>query len=359
MSFNPWEDDNGKKYQNKSYKNEKRKPHEEFINMFQGGGGADFNIDKKIVLFILSLIFVIWIFSGFYIVNADETGIETVLGKYMAETSSGLQYNLPAPIAKTYKIKTTAVNKEVLGMKDMFSKKNNMDYANEEFLILTGDENMLDVSFEVQWRISNPKNYIFNVYEASRGDSVRKASESAMREVIGQSNISLALEGAGRISLSDNTKLLLQEILDSYNIGIEILAVQLKKVDPPEKVIDAFRDVQSARSDKERLINQAYSYKNSIIPQSRGEASVITQEAEAYKQEVINRAKGEASRFANLLEQHKKHKDITEKRMYLDAMESVLSSVEKVVIDKNIKGTVPLLPLSGNLSVSNKSFGNK
>ena len=344
---NPWDDDGENSKKNSGNTNSQFEIPDIFA-IFNKGGGNGRNYLGIGLLLVALVIGVFWMLSGFYVVNPNEKGVETVFGRYVGESDPGLRYNYPRPIGQSIKIQVTNVNKEVIGYREVqgfgYGSRNASLGAdvNAEVLMLTGDENMVDINFEVQWRINNPYNYLFHVRDVGQGMTVRSAAESAMREIVGQNSINFALDGNGRAQIASMVQNLLQKILDTYDMGISVLSVQLKKVDPPEKVVASFRDVQSARADKEREINQAFAYKNDILPKARGEAVRVMQDAEAYKQEVINAARGEVDRFVSVFKQYQINPEVTRKRMYLETMEDVLKSSEKVVLDKKIDGS--LLP---------------
>jgi membrane protease subunit HflK len=212
----------------------------------------------------------------------------------------------------------------------------------EESLMLTGDENILDINFVVQWKVSNLKDFAFNV--ANPEETVKSAAESSMREVIANSKLAVALTD-GRSKIQQEAKDLLQNMLNSYNAGIEITALQMQKVDPPSEVTDAFRDVQTAKTDKERLINEAYAFKNDLLPRARGDAAQLIQEGTAYKKEVTERALGDVSRFNAIYAEFRKAGDVTKKRIYFETMESILKNMDKMIIDNKNSGVVPYLPL--------------
>lgn len=211
-------------------------------------------------------------------------------------------------------------------------------------MMLTGDQNIIDTDFIVQWRISDAGKYLFNIRDPET--TVKAAAESAMREVIGQTTLESAMTD-GRIQVQARARDLLQSILDEYEAGISILDVKLLKADPPEEVIDAFNDVQRARQDKERLQNEAQAYRNDIVPRAKGEAERLIQEAQAYKQKVIADAEGEAQRFTSVLESYNTAQDVTTKRLYLEALQEVLANSDKVLVDSGAggSGVVPYLPL--------------
>ncbi len=255
---------------------------------------------------------------------------------------SGLRYHFPYPIGKVFKVNVKEVNREEIGVSGSYGR----DTDRGEGVMLTGDENIVNVNFEIQWRVRDAKDYLFKVRDHQPGLSVKNAAESAMREIIGKNTISFALEGQGRAEISRDTRILLQQILDGYQMGIEILSVQMKKIDPPEKVISSFRDVQSARADKERTINEAYSYSNDIIPRAKGEAIKIKLDAQAYENEIINEAKGNANRFLSLYEEYRQNPSLVKNRIYLETMENIFSKVDKVVVTDDLKGMFSYLPLT-------------
>jgi membrane protease subunit HflK len=211
----------------------------------------------------------------------------------------------------------------------------------EESLMLTGDENIVDINFSVFWRIKSAENYLFNV---ERPDlAVKQVAESAMREAVGQSKIEF-LQTTGRNDIQKQVRGYMQTALDTYGAGVEITEVKLQKVDPPSQVIDAFRDVQAARADQERLRNEAQSYANTVVPKARGEAAKITQAAEAYREQTVAEAQGEAQRFISIYDQYRNAKEVTRKRMYLETMQDVLGNTNKVVTTDQ-SGVLPYLPM--------------
>ena len=295
-----------------------------------GGSGRGGRIG---ILLVIVVLLAIWVLSGFYRVQTDEQGVVLRFGERVGTTTPGLNYHLPYPIESVETPKVTRVNRVEVGFRSA-----------EEALMLTGDENIVDINFVVFWIIKEAGDYLFNVREPER--SVKAAAESVMREIVGQTPIAAAL-AEGRGSIEDKVKAGVQAILDDYGTGIEITVVQLLKVDPPNQVVDAFRDVQRARADQERLRNEAESYANDIIPRARGEAERLVQEAEAYKQEVVARSEGDAQRFTQVYTAFSAAKDVTTKRIYLETMEEILSNADKYVIDQSggASGVVPYLPL--------------
>ena len=310
----------------------------EKLRQFTGGGGES----GKGAALIAGIVFVLWLASGVYFVKADEQGVVTRFGSFTRTTTPGLNYHMPYPIEAVYLPRVTAVNHEEIGFRSGATRRGgSADSAAEESLMLTGDENILDIDFEVQWKISSAPDFLFNVRNPE--ETVKAVGESAMREVIGKSRIANVLD-EGKLQVAQDTRRLMQETLNNYKAGIEILAVNLLKADPPAEVLDAQRDVQTALADAETARNQAEAYRNDIVPKARGEAQKMVLDAEAYKQEVIARARGEASRFSAVYNEFKVAKDVTKKRMYLETMEDILQGMNKLIIDSK-QGVVPYLPL--------------
>jgi modulator of FtsH protease HflK len=298
---------------------------------------------RGIALIALALI-ALWGFSGFFRVEPDELGVVLRFGKYVREVQPGLNYHLPYPIETALTPPALRVNKIDIGMR--LSGGGERDVPDES-LMLTGDENIVDVDFSVLWKIDPTRvgDYLFNIQNPE--GTVKAVAESAMREVIGQSNIQPILTGA-RQKIETAVQALLQKILDSYGAGIQIQQVQLQKVDPPAQVIDAFRDVQAALSDRDRLQNEAETYANRVVPEAKGRAARIIQDAEAYRAQTVADAKGRSSRFLQIYDQYKKAPDVTRERLYLETMERVLGGADKTIIDTGAPGpgVVPYLPLT-------------
>ena len=313
------------------------------INRFIPGRGAGGN--KPIFLGLIILV-IIWIASGLYRVLPDEQGVVLRFGKFVNTTQPGLNYHIPFPVERALTPKVTKVNRMDVGFRagsdSGFSSAGVADVP-EESLMLTGDENIVNIDFSVFWVIKDAGNFLFKIQDPQ--GTVKAAAETAMREVIARSDIqSILTEGRSRIEIE--TQEIIQDILDEYNSGIEITQVQTQKADPPDQVIDAFRDVQAARADMERSKNEAEAYANDVIPRARGEAAKILQAAEAYKKQVVARAEGEASRFIAIYTEYALAKEVTQERMYLETMEKVLANIDKIIIEKNAgSGVVPYLPL--------------
>ena len=260
-------------------------------------------------------------------------------------TQPGLHYHLPLPFERVLTPKVTKVNRVDVGFRPASDSGRTSGVGNvpEESLMLTGDENIVDINYSVFWVIKDAQKFLFNIQ--SPVETVKATSETAMREVIAKNEIQTILT-EGRSNIEVEVQEITQMILDEYESGIQITQVQTQQADPPEQVIDAFRDVQAARADRERSKNEAEAYANDVIPRARGEAEKVLQQAEAYKKEVVAKAEGEASRFLAIYNEYKGAKQVTQERMYLETMEKVLADIDKVIIDKNSgSGVVPYLPL--------------
>jgi membrane protease subunit HflK len=311
------------------------------FNKFSGGksGGS-----KPIIIGLL-IILGLWVASGLYRVLPDEQGVVLRFGKFVNMTQPGLHYHLPTPFERVLTPKVTKVNRVDVGFRPASDTGRSTGVGNvpEESLMLTGDENIVDINYSVFWVIKDAGKFLFNIQ--SPVETVKATSETAMREVIAKNNIQTILT-EGRASIEVEVQEITQKILDEYGSGIQITQVQTQQADPPAQVIDAFRDVQAARADRERSKNEAEGYANDVIPRARGEAEQVLQQAEAYKKQVVAKAEGEASRFLAIYNEYKDAKQVTQERMYLETMEKVLADIDKVIIDKNASsGVVPYLPL--------------
>jgi membrane protease subunit HflK len=289
----------------------------------------------------------LWGFSGFFRVEPDELGVVLRFGKVVREVQPGLNYHLPYPVETVLTPRALRVNKIDIGMRQVEDGRRSATRdVPEESLMLTGDENIVDVDFSVLWKVkpTGVGEYLFNIQNPE--GTVKAVAESAMREVVGRSEIQPILTGA-RQTIETAVQDLMQKTLDHYGAGIFVQQVQLQKVDPPAQVIDAFRDVQAARADLERAQNEAQTYANRVVPEARGNVARITQAAEAYKSQTVAEATGQTSRFLKIYEQYKKAPDVTRERMYLETMERVLGGANKIIMDSNpgAQGVVPYLPL--------------
>ncbi|MDC6465567.1 FtsH protease activity modulator HflK [Pelagibacteraceae bacterium] len=314
---------------------------QKLINKFLPGGKSG---GSKPIIFGLILLVVLWAFSGLYRVLPDEQGVVLRFGKFVSTTQPGLNYHIPYPIETVLTPKVTKVNRLDIGFRSVSDsgRTSGIGDVPEESLMLTGDENIANIDFSVFWVIKDAGKFLFEIQ--SPVETVKAAAETAMREVIAKSRLQSILT-EGRSSIEIETQEIIQSILDEYESGIQVTQVQTQKADPPDQVIDAFRDVQAARADMERSKNEAEGYANDVIPRARGDAAKILQEAEAYKQQVVAAAEGEASRFIAIYNEYAKAKKVTQERMYLETMEKVLADINKVIIDKKAGGVVPYLPL--------------
>jgi len=290
----------------------------------------------------------LWGFSGFFKVEPDELGVVLRFGKQVREVQPGLNYHLPYPIETVLTPKALRVNKIDIGMRvvDDVRRGSTVRDVPEESLMLTGDENIVDVDFSVLWKVkpTGVGEYLFNIQNPE--GTVKAVAESAMRDVIGRSEIQPILTGA-RQTIETAVQDLMQKTLDNYGAGIVIQQVQLQKVDPPTQVIDSFRDVQAARADLERAVNESQTYANRVLPEARGRVAQITQAAEAYKSQTVAEATGQTARFLKIYEQYKKAPDVTRERMYLETMERVLGGADKIILDSGSgSGVLPYLPLN-------------
>tara|TARA_B100001027_G_scaffold64990_1_gene44098 strand:- start:6684 stop:7814 length:1131 start_codon:yes stop_codon:yes gene_type:complete len=323
------------------------------------GGGDDYlknlqdrfkkffpNKNPASVSLIITVLLAIWSLSGFYRVGTDEQGVVTRFGEYVRTTEPGLHYHLPFPIESISKPKVTRVNRIEVGFRTsqtQFTQNSQLRQIPEEALMLTGDENIVDLNFTIFWIINDAKDFLFNVRNPAI--TIKSIGESVMREKIGQTPIDPIL-AEGKSIVEEEVKIKVQAVLDYYESGVLVTQVQLQKADPPELVIESYRDVQRAKTDEQRLRNEAESYRNDIIPRARGEAEKNIQEAEAYKQEVVAKAEGEAQRFLSVYNSYKTSKDVTRERIYLETLEKTLGRIDKVIVDNNAgSGVVPYLPL--------------
>jgi len=307
------------------------------------------NLGGRGVAIIALIAVALWGLSGFFRVEPDEVGVVLRFGKFVREVQPGLNYHLPYPIETALTPQALRVNKVNIGFResDDMRRGTTLRDVPEESLMLTGDENIVDVDFSVLWRVKANAvgDFLFSVQDPP--GAVKAVAESAMRQVIGRSNIQAILTGA-RQTIETGVQELMQQTLDGYGAGVTVQQVQLQKVDPPTQVIDAFRDVQAARSDLERAQNEAQTYANKVVPEARGRAAKIIQDAEAYRAQTVAEARGQASRFTQVYDQYKKAPDVTRQRIYLETMERVFGGTDKTIIDtgpQGAQGVVPYLPL--------------
>jgi modulator of FtsH protease HflK len=291
------------------------------------------------------IVVAVWLASGIYVVNPDEQGVVLRFGAFVGRTTPGIKYHLPWPIESVETPTVTRENQLNVGYR--FGNGDNRREIPEESLMLTGDENIVDINFTIFWVIKDASNFLFNVQNLGTGQdgTIRAVAESAMREVVGKNQIEPILT-ADREPIQEEVRELMQRVLDSYSAGVTITRVQMQKADPPAQVLQAYRDVQAARTDQDRMRNEAEAYANKVVPEARGAAARILQQAEGYKQQVTAEAQGEAARFVSVYDQYKKAPDVTRRRIYLETMQSILSGMNKVIMDSKAgSGVVPYLPL--------------
>jgi len=309
-----------------------------------GGGGGN----SRTIALLVGAALILWLATGIYRVQPEEQGVALIFGKWVDTTLPGLHYNLPAPIGHVLTPKVTRVNQVEVGFRSGTGDTGRQAFSREvdqESQMLTGDENIIDIQFAVQWVIKDAGLFLFNVRNPE--STVKDVAEAAMREVIGESNFEVAYT-QGRTSMASETQKLIQRILDNYGAGIQILQVNVQNVSPPKEAIGAFLDVQAAGQDKERAINEAQGYLNEITQRAQGQAEQVVKAAEAYKAERINAANGDAQRFLAVYQQFVLNKEVTTRRIYLDTMEKILASMDKVLIGKELgsSGVLPYLPLN-------------
>ena len=310
-------------------------------------GDSEISVPEKLltlgILPIFAIGLILWLFTGVYTVGPDEVGVVQRFGKYDRTVQSGLNYHMPFPIETVKTPKVTEVKRIEVGFRTV--GKNQYRTVERESLMLTGDENIVDAELIVQYKIKEPINYLFNFIGPEL--TLREASEASLRTVIGRHNIDEALT-SGKLMIQEETKELLQIILDKYGTGVQVVAVQLQDVSPPKQVIDAFKDVASAKEDKNRMINEAEGYRNDVIPKARGEAQAMIREAEGFRESRIKRAEGDVAKFKAILKEYSKAKDVTRERLYLEAMEEILPDLEKYIVPNGEDGNLlNLLNLGG------------
>jgi len=333
---------------------------------FKGGGGPSgggklpfdipqLNLPKfkpSMFLGIIVFLLLVWIVPGtFYFVEPDEEGVVTTFGKFDHTSGPGLNFKFPSPIQHAFTPKVRQIRRTEIGFRANASGQ--VQRVPAESLMLTGDQNIVDINLVVQYRISDSVAYLFNVRRPHK--LVRDAAETVIRGIIGSGNIDEALT-TGKANIQVTSREQIQKLLDNFQAGIQVVTVQLQGVNPPEQVAGAFKDVVSAREDKERMINEAQGYRNAVIPEARGQAAQILRVAEAYREQKIKRAEGDAKRFLSQYEEYKKAPDITRKRIYLETMEEIMPSINKFIMGDKNQGVLPILPLSKNpiLPGSNK-----
>jgi membrane protease subunit HflK len=299
----------------------------------------DFNLKA---LPLLGLILGGWLLTGVFMVNPDEVGVIRTFGKYTRIVEPGLNYHFPYPIQTVDSPAVTEIKRIEIGFRTL--RNGQYRSIDKESMMLTGDENIVDAEMIVQYKIKDPVAYLFDIVEPEL--TVREAAEASLRTVVGRNKIDETLT-TGKSLIQEDTKIQLQAVLDKYNSGIHIVAVQLQDVSPPKPVIAAFKDVASAKEDKNRMINEAEGYRNNVIPKARGDAEAMILDAQGFREARIKRSEGDAAKFNTVLKEYRKAKTITQKRLYLETMEKVLPDIEKIIVpDKESGNMLNLLNLN-------------
>ncbi len=328
---------------------------------FVPGGPGGRRSNPRLIALIAIVGAVVWLSSGFYRVEPDQQGVVLRFGAFQRTTLPGLNYHLPWPIEQALTPAVTRINRTEVGFRiaadsagvnrigasqdlgrDVSGRSGPAREVLEEALMLTGDENIIDINFSVFWRIRDASTFLFNTRNPE--NTVKSVAESMMREVIGRTPIQPALTEA-RARIEQEVTAGAQGVLDQYGVGVEITQVQLQKVDPPSAVIESFRDVQRANTDADRARNEAESYRNDIVPRARGDAARITAEADGARQANIAEAGGQAQRFLSVYNAYSAAKDVTVKRLYIETMQDILTKTPSIVVDDKLQGIVPYLPL--------------
>src|SRR5262245_9075568 len=305
------------------------------------------NLGGKGVFLLLLAGLAVWGLSGFYRVDTNEYGVVLRFGAFNRTADPGLNYHLPYPIETALTPQVTVVRQIHIGIRQVedLRRGTTTRAMPEESLMLTGDENIVDIDFTVFWQVRKEKvsDFLFNIQQVET--SVKAVAESAMREVVGRTSIQPILTGA-RAGIELEVQELTQKILDYYGAGVVVTQVQMAKADPPQSVIESQRDVQVARADAEKAQNEAQRYANSIVPEARGKAAKIQQDSEAYREQTVAEAKGQAARFLKVYEEYKKAPEVTRQRLYYETMEKLFTGTDKIILDPGAStGAVPYLPL--------------
>jgi len=329
-----------------------KKFQDRFGKIFGGKGGGDGEGDGQgsssggaggigISVILVGALF-LWALTGIYIVDEGTRGVELRFGQYNETTQPGPHWRIPSPIDSVEIVDVSQIRNVEIGYRSGAGAESSKRSVLNEALMLTQDENIVDVNFAVQYRIKNAQDYLFNL--RSPDETLREATESAVREIVGKSKMDFVLT-EGRSDMVQSAEILIQEILDRYGSGLQVTSVNMQDAQPPEQVQAAFSDAVKAREDEQRLKNEAEAYANDILPKARGAGARMNEEATAYKSKVVAEAEGQASRFLQVLAEYKKAPEVTRERLYLDAMEAVLNSSSKVMLDVEGSGNLLYLPL--------------
>lgn len=324
-----------------------RRGQDRLKNIMPGGAGG---MSGKSIALLAMVAVAIWLASGIYTVRQNEVGLNLVFGRFVGKTGPGLNYNLPYPVGSVIKPQVTQINRMEIGSPTpAVNQRGQIQRVSaEDSLMLTGDGNIVDIAFQVQWQIDpgRPENFVFNIQNPET--TIRAVAESTMREAIGRRAIQAILT-TDRVPIETEVRGLMQETLNGYQAGVLISGLQLLKADPPAQVIEAFRDVQAAQQDQNRMRNEAETYASRVVPEARGAAARVLQEAEAYRARTVAEAQGQASRFKQVYEEYARAPAVTRERLYLETMERVFGGMDKIILDQNASGAagsvVPYLPL--------------
>jgi len=322
----------------------------------RGGGGGGGSGGLGALWLILAVVVVIWLLSGFYVVNEGKRGVKLRFGKYVSTAMPGIHWRIPYPIEEIRVVDIASRRIVRIGYEPLGAGRTRP--VSHEALMLTRDENIVNVQLAVQWQVSDPSRYLFTLLEPEQ--TLKEITESALREAVGKRDLDFVLT-EGRAEVVESTRSLIQETLDHYDAGVRVVEVVIQDVQPPEEVQGAFADAIRAREDEQRLINEARTYSNEILPQAAGRAARIREEAEGYRARVMAEAQGEAARFLSLLEEYRKAPDVMRERLYLETMEQVLGSSSKALIDieGGSGGPVMYLPLDQLLERERKNDGQR
>ncbi len=309
----------------------------------EGGGSAGSGgPSSTVIAALIGLALVVWAASGIYIVEPEERGVVTRFGGYTETTTPGPHWHIPYPVERVEVVNVDQIRDEEVGYRSTPGRSDDTNSVPQESLMLTQDENIVDIKFAIQYRVKDARDYIFNVRDPN--STLRGATESAIREAIGKSKMDFVLT-QGQSDIAERTETLIQSILDAYGTGIQITSVNLQSAQPPEEVKGAFEDAIKAREDNERLKNDAHAYSNDIIPKARGNAARQLEEANGYKARVVAQAEGESKRFTDLLVEYEKAPEVTRERLYLDTIEAVMGNTTKVLVDVKGGNNILYLPL--------------
>jgi membrane protease subunit HflK len=316
-----------------------RRSQDRLKNFIPGGGMGG----KGLILIALGVI-AVWLLTGFYTVRPNEVGINMIFGRYTGTTGEGLRYNLPYPVGRVLKPNVTEQQRIEVGYRSTGGQARSRDIL-EESLMLTGDENIIDIDFDAVWQVNaaRAQDFVFNLQNPQ--GTIKSVAESAMREVVGRRNIQAILT-TEQASVAQEVRQIMQEALDAYGAGVLINVVQLQAAQPPSEVRQAFFDVNAAQQDAVRVQNEAETFASRVVPESRGEAARTVQQAEAYREQSVADASGQAARFRQVYEAYRQAPDVSRERIFLETMERVLGGVDKVIIEPNGQGVVPYLPLN-------------